>query len=114
MERYTQVGKDAIHRIDPVVTQEILDVGKIAVCKCKPAVLQTVLPGIHILVHSDEAALLAKTLKNGTTVAAATKGGVNISAIRLDCKPVDALVEQRRYVIHKWLHDVNFCRWVFF
>ena len=104
VERHTQVGKNAVNTRHTIVAQEIFPIGKIAVCKCKPRIVQTVLPGIHILVKTDEVALRAKVLHNATTMAATAKGNVHVSAIRLDGKPSEHFVEQRRYVIHSLFH----------
>ena len=46
-------------------------------------------------------------LHDGTAMAATSEGDVHIVAIRLDSKPDDALLEQRRNVINSVFHLIK-------
>ena len=109
MERHAQVGKDAVDMPQTVIAQEILQVGEVAMYKCKPVVGKPVGPRVHVLVHTQQTAAGTQLRQDGTAVAATAEGHVYIGAIGLDGKPVNALVEQCRYVVNLLFHCYRVC-----
>ena len=99
MKRHAQVGKNAVHAVHAVVAHKVLQKGKIAVYECKSGVVDAVGIGVHILVETIKVSVAAQMLHYGARVTTATKGDVDIGAVGLNVKSVDALVQQCRYVI---------------
>ena len=84
MERYAQVGKNAVHFVAPVIVKEIGDEPVVGVYKCKPGIVGSVLQGVDVAVETEKVSRGAESLENGARMTAAAKCGIYITATSID------------------------------
>ena len=100
VRRHAQVGQQPVDVLFAIIAHPLLHVAEVAAHKHQPLVVVVdVLLGILVLVEGVESSLWPQTAQYLVRVAATAVGDIYIDTIGLDVQPVDALLQQDRYVI---------------
>ena len=99
METNTEVGKNAVDPLHAVVAHKIRQETEIGVDNRKPVVGHGARHGLVVLVEGVEMSLRAQTLHNGTRMASAAVGCVDVNATWLYVKSFYYLGQKRRNMV---------------
>lgn len=104
VERHAEVGKDAVDRVDLVVSHEVDDKSEVGVHDGEAAVGHGAADGVHVLVEAVEMPFLRQSGDDGARMASATVGHVDIRAVGTDVERLYGLRQQGGYMINIFRH----------